>query len=850
MADMTLSVKITGDSSSLIDALNSALGKLDDVADKVQGVDKKISTITWGQGFKQLGGAITNVGNGLTNNITKPALDAGKALGGMALGKGWSRMAEMDTAKAKLKAIGLTAEEVQTVSDQAYQSIAGSAFAMDEAMTVASQGIAGGLQAGSDAMQQYMDAITGVASYAGTSMTDMSMIFGKVMAKDKATQEDLNMLAERAVPIYQWLAEEMDMSMEQVMKAASDGKVHYEDFANAVYNHTQGMADAIGTSTIPGALSFIDAGLAKIGQAFWGAGDDASTIAGKVIPLIMSVYKAMDPVIEKARELGQSIAEKLNPIIDQLIGFLDRFSSGTLTDADKRMVKLVTTIGSIAVAAGPVIGIIGKLISGMGGITQTVGFLSGSFGNTGMSALKFFGSISKIAGVAGLLIASLVGMYQNSESFREAVNNLVSTALQSLMAIFEALQPAISALLEALQPMLSLMGDALAPVIDIISIALQLITPLIVVIVDLLAKLLEWLTPLIQEAAEFAAGLSGPISEAFDAVSEKISAVIDWFSHLSEHWAEFKENAKETWEGVKEAVVSTWEGIKTRVGEIWEGIKTTLSEVWEQIKETASNVFQTIFDVITLPMRLLIEGIQTLWDGAKTWLSEHWDGIKETASRVFQTIFDVVTAPTRLLIDGIKTLWQGAKETITGIWDGIKERATNAWDSIRDKITGPIEDARDTISGIIDKIKGWFPIKLGNIFSNIKLPSFDLDWRETDVLGKTFSYPAGFNLSWNAKGGIFSQPSVIGVGEAGPEAVTPIDKLKSYIAEAVTNANTAQMDYTAVDSLADAITSGFAMQNAGTQGGEYRFIVELGGARVAEKIFTLNKQGEMIMQGA
>lgn len=35
--------------------------------------------------------------------------------------------------------------------------------------------------------------------------------------------------------------------------------------------------------------------------------------------------------------------------------------------------------------------------------------------------------------------------------------------------------------------------------------------------------------------------------------------------------------------------------------------------------------------------------------------------------------------------------------------------------------------------------------------------------------------PSGF--SWYKKGGIFNNPSIIGVGEAGPEAVLPIEKL-------------------------------------------------------------------------
>ena len=53
-----------------------------------------------------------------------------------------------------------------------------------------------------------------------------------------------------------------------------------------------------------------------------------------------------------------------------------------------------------------------------------------------------------------------------------------------------------------------------------------------------------------------------------------------------------------------------------------------------------------------------------------------------------------------------------------------------------------------------------------------------------------------FDVSWNKLGAIFSKPTIFatdlgfqGVGEAGPEAVAPIDVLQKYVAEAVDNRN-------------------------------------------------------------
>ena len=99
--------------------------------------------------------------------------------------------------------------------------------------------------------------------------------------------------------------------------------------------------------------------------------------------------------------------------------------------------------------------------------------------------------------------------------------------------------------------------------------------------------------------------------------------------------------------------------------------------------------------------------------------------------------------------------------------------------SIRDRFVQPIQSAKDTISGIIDTIKGWFPLNIGRILSNISLPHFSLNWSSKDFgpLG-TIKYPTGFNVSWYEKGGIVPNMAVfgnIGLGEAGPEAIVPLD---------------------------------------------------------------------------
>ena len=116
------------------------------------------------------------------------------------------------------------------------------------------------------------------------------------------------------------------------------------------------------------------------------------------------------------------------------------------------------------------------------------------------------------------------------------------------------------------------------------------------------------------------------------------------------------------------------------------------------------------------------------------------------------------------------------KAKVTGAWNTIKTSTQNAWNAVKDAIVRPFTWAKEKIESIIDRIKSWFPITLGDIFGGIKLPHFDVEWSSITAFGKTIDFPSGFDIDWYKNGGIFDSPSVIGVGEAGAEAVVPLDK--------------------------------------------------------------------------
>lgn len=150
------------------------------------------------------------------------------------------------------------------------------------------------------------------------------------------------------------------------------------------------------------------------------------------------------------------------------------------------------------------------------------------------------------------------------------------------------------------------------------------------------------------------------------------------------------------------------------------------------------------------------------------------------------------------VFDGFAEIFPQAVEYIGGVvadimdvlgFHGLAESVRTCFEDIQSKITGPIESARDLVDKAVAKIKGFFPINVGKILDNIKLPHFTVD-------GGEFPYGVGgnghmpsFDVEWYANGGIINRPSLIGAGEAGPEAVVPLSEnrlkpLTDAIAEA------------------------------------------------------------------
>lgn len=238
--------------------------------------------------------------------------------------------------------------------------------------------------------------------------------------------------------------------------------------------------------------------------------------------------------------------------------------------------------------------------------------------------------------------------------------------------------------------------------------------------------------------------LAAYLAPALEKVVTWIGQLASWLSTLSPEVL--------TVIGVVAGVVAAVAPVLIVVGKLATGISAIINLVGI-VGPAIGGVLATLGPIVLAIAAVVAAGVL---------LYKNWDTIKAKA-------LEIKTA--------LVQAWNNIKTSLSTAWNTIKTTAQTVWNGIKTAITTPIKTASNTIKGIVDKIKAFFPINVKNLLSKIKIPSIPLPHfklsGEFSLKNKTVPK---LSIDWYKTGGIFDGPQVIGVGEAGPEAVVPLDK--------------------------------------------------------------------------
>lgn len=519
-----------------------------------------------------------------------------------------------------------------------------------------------------------------------------------------------------------------------------------------------------------------------------------------------------DNVTHQMGEIGRMIQNDfIIPIVEKLLPPL----KDGLTWIKDNMNTLLPIITGIGIALGTYF-VVAKVMSFIGVVKNLIGLVK--TGTTVFGALNTVMALNPIALIVGAivgLIAIFVLLWNKCDGFREFWINL-----------WNKIKSVFTVVVEAVKTGFSKFKDLILNVVSAIKTGFQNW-------LNFLGTIASWINEnVIQPVIKFFKGLLDGVKKVWDGIVNAIKfvfnlivAIIKTYFQLITLpfqfiWVNCKDIIMKVFNAIKDFISNTintikniitfvFNVVKTYITTVFNFYKTIITTVWNAIKSVITTVVNGIKNVVTKVFNAVKTFISTVFNGIKTIASNVWNGIKNTISNVVNTIknvisnvFNAIKSVTTGIWNGIKTViinpiknaYNTIKTTVGNIkssivnkFNEVKSKVTSIFTTIKDKITKPVETAKDKIKGIVDKIKGFFNFEFKT--PKLKVPKFSISpkgWKVKDLLEG--SIPK-LSIKWNAEGGIFRKPTIFntqnagpqGVGEAGAEAILPLDKLESWI---------------------------------------------------------------------
>ena len=256
--------------------------------------------------------------------------------------------------------------------------------------------------------------------------------------------------------------------------------------------------------------------------------------------------------------------------------------------------------------------------------------------------------------------------------------------------------------------------------------------------------------------------------EAWNGVKTAWSNAGEWFG---KKWEDVKSAFKETkkWFGEKfsgaySSVKEAWKGVGQWAGERWETIKGAFNTTKEWFGEKFSGAYTSATEA---------------WNGAKESFGTTWENIKGAFSSTgewFGTTFGSS-------YEKAKGAFNGSKSAFETIWDGIKSAFdkggnpkswfstafTNAFNAVKGSTDSMISNVQNAVARMKNALSGSLNnINMGRPYA--QMPTYSYSSNGNSITPRVASVQA------MATGGIVVRPTNAIVGEAGREAVLPLER--------------------------------------------------------------------------
>lgn len=510
---------------------------------------------------------------------------------------------------------------------------------------------------------------------------------------------------------------------------------------------------------------------------------DIDGMTAKLMTSIGNVAKNLLPVIVSlAKNIAQALPAVLSTAIPALAGVIATFFTSinwtelasVVSNGIGQAISMgINAITSIPDVAGKLIGLIQEQLKSA--TLDTSGLFAGvDFGDLSSALDTLKTTISQAFTSISAALGNTTSDGSAFESFGQVVANVCTMIVNAINVAIPVITAMVTSLINLGQDVLPMIAGAISAIAPLVLAVLQTLAPLIGPVIAGF-MLFKTLAPAIEMLKGFQ-GAFAAVNQVMKAnpILAIISAIALLVIGIKTLW--------DTNEGFRNAVIGIWEAVV--------GAFTTAAQTVQGAWQAVCDFFGTIVSAISGFLSSAGEVIGGIFQAAGELVINIWNGVISFFAPVPAAIIGFFAG----IGGGISGFFSQAWELISGIWNAVisffsgnPTAIIDFFTSIPEGIASFFRSAADTLRNIWDNAVSFIADIPGKIvgffagmhieFPKIKLPHFAIKG------SFSLSPPSIPTLSvdWYAKGGIFSSPSVIGVGEAGTEAVLPIDKLNQFI---------------------------------------------------------------------
>lgn len=367
MADGTVTIEVELTKEQLEQGLKSLNKDLEKIKKPTKSITDNLT-----KGLDSVGKVATKTGTALTVGLTTPLIALGTA--------GVKYNAQMEDFEANLTTLLGSADKAKDMLNDLKEMANTTPFETSDLLEATQMMLGFGLAA--DKTQGYLQTLGDISMGNSEKLMSLTRAFSQIGAAGKATMEDINQMIDAGFNPLQIMSEKTGKSMADLREEVSDGKISFEDIAEA-------MEDA--TSE---------------GGRYYKAMEKASkTMNGKL-------STALDALKTALGNLTQSLLPIVTKVVEKITEWANAFS-----ELDEETQRNILTIAGIAMAIGPVLTVIGKLTTGIGGVikvfstfSQSMNVAKGIATSTSTNVNILSKVIGGLASPLGLIISAITGL--------------------------------------------------------------------------------------------------------------------------------------------------------------------------------------------------------------------------------------------------------------------------------------------------------------------------------------------------------------------------------------------------------------------------------------------------------